>query len=63
MYDMYPDWGPARHRDEYAASDATEFSYSYRDRARAGYWHNSDTVAAEATPEPARAGGQRPDDN
>jgi len=23
MYDMYPDWGPAKHRDDVSSSDPT----------------------------------------
>ena len=64
MYDFYPEWGPARHRDENEQTPTR----------RARYWHEP----APAGPTPAMAGfavgaragadardtdGDRPDDN
>jgi hypothetical protein len=49
MYDMYPDWGPAKHR---ASTDATYPSESARSQD-----------ALQASLDLRDNGGQRPDDN
>jgi hypothetical protein len=49
MYDMYPEWGPTRHRDDYAGHDDRS-----DDRALAGVQAGLDL---------RDNGGERPDDN
>jgi hypothetical protein len=48
MYDMYPEWGPTRHRDDFAESATGD------DRALAG---------VQAGLDRRDNGGERPDDN
>jgi hypothetical protein len=31
MYDMYPDWGPARHNPDYATDEAVQYGLDLRD--------------------------------
>jgi hypothetical protein len=54
MYDFYPEWGPARHRDD-------EEQAVRRPR----YWQPAPPalVMAGAGAEPRDADGERPDDN
>ena len=63
MYDFYPEWGPARHRDQDEAQPAVR---------RPRYWHAgrapamarmAGSVAAGSTAEPRDAAWDRPDDN
>jgi hypothetical protein len=49
MYDMYPDWGPAKHRAPFEASRQPDNA------------HSSDAV--QASLDLRDNGGQRPDDN
>ncbi len=49
MYDMYPDWGPAKHRPPYDAAYQPEGSDT--------------TEAVQASLDLRDNGGQRPDDN
>ena len=49
MYDMYPDWGPAKHRPPYDAAYEPESSDTYE--------------AVQASLDLRDNGGQRPDDN
>ncbi len=56
MYDMYPDWGPARHRHD----EPEPMSEPTRRRR---YWER-ELVGAAAGPTAHRDGAQpRPDDN
>jgi hypothetical protein len=59
MYDLYPEWGPARHRHE---TDEPLGGATRRHR----YWEPSRDVRVPAMaggPEARDADGDRPDDN
>ena len=60
MYDFYPEWGPARNRDEHEATP----------QRRRRYWqqpevahHRAPAMASAAGPEARDGEFQRPDDN
>ncbi len=58
MYDLYPEWGPTRHRDH----DDTE------PQRRARYWQASSPgqesrLVLASGPQPRDADAERPDDN
>ncbi len=54
MYDFYPEWGPARNRDEDQPGTMTS------DR----YWSPpAPSMATAGAPQPRDAHGERPDDN
>jgi hypothetical protein len=56
MYDFYPEWGPARHRDE----------EQQRPTRRARYWQPQpmqQQMARAGAPEARDADGDRPEDN
>ena len=55
MYQMYPEWGPARHRTQ-DGNDTDERAAQRRPR----YWEKQLVGAGAPAPEPAEA---RPDDN
>jgi hypothetical protein len=53
MYDFYPEWGPARHREDEPQSER-----------RARYWQDAErTPAMAGAPEARDAEAERPDDN
>jgi hypothetical protein len=53
MYDMYPEWGPSRHRDD----------EGYRDGNGYGYPGDEALAGVQAGLDLRDNGGQRPDDN
>jgi hypothetical protein len=54
MYDFYPEWGPARHRDETEPQPAVR---------RPRYWRAPAMAALAGAAERRDAAGERPDDN
>ena len=57
MYDMYPDWGPARHRTD----EPEPMSQAGR---RPRYWERELVAAGAATPVAGDdSAAERPDDN
>ena len=54
MYDFYPEWGPARHRDEHEPPVTVR---------RPRYWRAPAMASAAGGPEARDADVQRPDDN
>ena len=56
MYDMYPDWGPARHRTD----EPEPMSQTGR---RPRYWEHELVGAGAATPAAGEDPAERPDDN
>jgi hypothetical protein len=54
MYDFYPEWGPARHRDETEPQPAVR---------RPRYWRAPAMPAMAGAAEPRDASRERPDDN
>jgi hypothetical protein len=57
MYDFYPEWGPARHRDETEPQPAVRRPRYWRAPAMAAM------TAMTSTAEPRDAAWERPDDN
>ena len=60
MYDFYPEWGPARHRDETEPQPAVRRPRYWREPAMAGMAGMTGMTAAT---EPRDAAWERPDDN
>ena len=54
MYDFYPEWGPARHRDETEPQPAVR---------RPRYWRAPAMAGMATAAEPRDAAWERPDDN
>ena len=59
MYDFYPEWGPARNRDEHEAAPVRRRRYWQPETAH----HRAPAMAFAAGPESRDADVQRPDDN
>jgi hypothetical protein len=57
MYDFYPEWGPARHRDETEPQPAVRRPRYWRAPAMAGM------PGMAGAAEPRDAAWERPDDN
>ena len=53
MYEMYPEWGPARHRDQ----DDSD----HQARRRQRYWEKE--LVTAGAPASRDGEGERPDDN
>ena len=59
MYDFYPEWGPARNRDEHEATPMRRRRYWQSDTTR----HRAPATGPARGPEARDADFQRPDDN